>query len=83
MHILVSCPQNMAPSENMRWLKGRTSSKLFKEFPHVKKRYCGRHFSTRGYFCATPEQMTEEMIKQNLEHHFEPKPNDDFKMESD
>jgi len=25
--------------------------------------------------------MTEEMIKQYLEHHFEPKANDDFKME--
>ena len=28
---------------------------------------------TRGYFCATVGQMTEEMIKQYLEHHFEPK----------
>jgi len=27
--------------------------------------------------------MTEEVIKQYLEHHFEPKPNDDFKMEPD
>jgi len=27
--------------------------------------------------------MTEEMIKQYLEHHFEPRPNDDFKMEPD
>jgi putative transposase len=26
-------------------------------------------------------QMTEEMIKQCLEHHFEPRPNDDFKIE--
>jgi len=25
--------------------------------------------------------MTEEMIKQYLEHHFEPNPNDDFRME--
>jgi len=27
--------------------------------------------------------MTEEMIKQYLEHHFEPKQNDDFKMVPD
>jgi putative transposase len=26
-------------------------------------------------------QMTEEMIKQYLEHHFEPNTNDNFKME--
>jgi len=81
IHILVSCPPNMAPSEIMRRIKGRTSSKLFEEFPHVKKKYWGRHFWARGYFCATVGQMTEGMIKEYLEHHFEPKPNDDFKME--
>ena len=53
VHILVSCLLNMAPSEIMRRIKGRTSSKLFEEFPHVKKRYWGRHFWARGYFCAT------------------------------
>jgi len=42
IHILVSCPPEMAPSEIMRRIKGRTSSKLFEEFPHVKKRYWGR-----------------------------------------
>jgi len=36
-----------------------------------------------GYFCVTVGQMTEEMIEQYLEHHFEPRPNDDFKMEPD
>ena len=83
MHILASCPLTMAPSEIMRRIKGRTSSKLFEEFPHLKKKYWGRHFWARGYFCATVGQMTEEMIKQYLEHHFEPRPNDDFKMEPD
>jgi putative transposase len=81
VHILASCPPTMAPSEIMRRIKGRTSSKLFEEFPHLKKKYWGGHFWARGYFCATVGQMTEEMIEQYLEHHFEPKPNDDFKME--
>jgi len=81
VHILVSSPPEMAPSEIMRRIKGRTANKLFEEFPHLKKRYWGRHFWARGYFCATVGQMTEEMIKQYLEHHFEPKPNDDFRME--
>jgi putative transposase len=81
VHILVSAPPTMAPSEIMRRLKGNTSSRLFEEFPHLKKRYWGRHFWARGYFCATVGQMTEEMIKNYLEHHFEPNPNDDFKTE--
>lgn len=33
VHILVSCPPNMAPSEIMRRIKGRTSSKLFGKRP--------------------------------------------------
>lgn len=81
VHILVSAPPNMAPSEIMRRIKGRSARKLFEDFPLLKKRYWGRHFWARGYFCATIGQMTEEMIKEYLEHHFEPKPNDKFKVE--
>jgi putative transposase len=81
VHIIVIAPPNIAPSEIMWRIKGRTSSKLFGEYPNVKERYWGRHFRARGYFCATAGQMTEELIKQYLEHHFVPKPNDGFKME--
>jgi REP-associated tyrosine transposase len=44
VHMLVSAPPHMAPSDIMRRSKGRTSSKLFEEFPMLKKRYWGRHF---------------------------------------
>ena len=50
VHILVSCPPTMAPSEIMRRLKGRTSNKLFEEFAHLKKKYWGRHFGRGGIF---------------------------------
>jgi putative transposase len=53
VHILVSAPPELAPSEAMRRIKGRTASKLFEEFPTLKQRYWGRHFWARGYFCAT------------------------------
>ncbi len=48
VHILVSAPPNLAPSEIMRRIKGRTSSRLFEEFLHIKKRYWGRHFLGEG-----------------------------------
>ncbi len=83
VHILVSSPTTMAPSEIMRRLKGRTSSSLFEEFPHVRKRDWGQHFWAKGYFCATVGQLTEEMIQEGLEHHFEPRPNDDVRMEEE
>ena len=81
VHLLVSAPPTIAPSELMRRIKGRASSKLFEEFPKLKKRYWGRHFWARGYFCVTAGQVTEEMIKAYLEHHFEPNPDDNFRTE--
>ena len=81
VHILVSAPPTLAPSEIMRRIKGRTSRHLVEDFPHIKKRYWGRHFWARGSFCATVGQMTEAMIQNYLEHHFEPNPDDDFRME--
>ena len=82
IHIFVSAPPTMAPSEIMRRIKGRTSSKLFSEFPHLRKRFWGRHFWARGFFCASSGQVTDEMIKTYLEHHFEPNKEDNFKTES-
>jgi len=73
VHLFVSAPPNMAPSEIMRRIKGRGSAKLFECFPLLKKRYWGRHFWARGYFCVTSGELTEEMIKNYLDHHFEPK----------
>ena len=78
VHIFVSAP-HMAPSEIMRRIKGRSSSKLFAEFPNLRKRFWGRHFWARGFFCASSGNVTDEMIKTYLDHHFEPKKDDDFK----
>ena len=81
IHILVSAPPTMAPGEIMRRIKGRSSMKLFEEFPAIKKRYWGRHFGARGYFCATSGQVTDDMIKNYLEHHFEPNIDDKLKID--
>ena len=42
--ISVSAPLNMVPSEIMRRIKSNNSSRLFEEFPHLKKRYGIRYF---------------------------------------
>jgi len=82
VHLFVSATPTMAPSEIMRRIKGRSSAKLFEEFPQLKKRYWGRHFWGRGYFCASAGKVTDEMIRSYLEHHFEPNPDDKVKVES-
>ena len=81
VHILVSSPPDISPSEIMRRVKGRTSKKLFEDFPQIKKRYWGRHFWARGYFCVTAGELTKEMIKEYLAHHFETRDNSNFEIE--
>lgn len=63
VHILVSCPTSLAPSKIIQYLKGRTSRLLQEEFPELQKRYWGQHLWARGYFCATVETVTEEIIR--------------------
>lgn len=53
VHLLVSAPPNISPSDIMKRVKGRSSTKLFQEFPRLKKRYWGQHFWARGFFCVT------------------------------
>ena len=81
MHLLVSAPPNLSPSEIMRRIKGRISTKLFQEFPYLKKRYWGQRFGARGYFCVTAGELTKEMINEYLEHHFERNADDHFDVE--
>ncbi len=82
IHILASAPPDIAPSEIMRRIKGRSSRQIFDEFPKVKKRYWGRHFWARGYFCVTAGELTKEMITEYLQHHFEEQKNSNFEIEN-
>lgn len=81
VHLLLSAPPTISPAEIMRRIKSRTSTKIFEEFPHLKKRYWGRHFWARGYFCVTAGELTKKMIEEYLEHHFESKENPNFEIE--
>ncbi len=51
VHIMVSCPPTMTPSEIMRRIKGRTTNKLFEEFPHLRKKYWGQHLGAGIFLC--------------------------------
>jgi len=81
IHILVSAPPHHAVSYLMQKLKGRSSRLIQQEFPHLRKRYWGRHLWARGYFCATVGQVTDEMVKDYIESHVTPSPDDKFTLE--
>ena len=69
VHMFVSVPPKLAISDLMRLMKGRSSHKVQREFPHLKKRYWGRHFWGRGYFSTTNGAITEDIVLQYLEQH--------------
>ena len=81
VHVLVSAPPWISPSQIMQYLKGRSSRLLQDEFPELKKRYWGQHLWGRGYFCTTVGPMTEEMIKAYIENQQED--DDNIKVEPD
>lgn len=68
VHLLVSCPSDMAPSKIAQYLKGKSSYRLQREFRELQRRYWGQHLWARGYFCATVGAISEEMIKQYIEN---------------
>ena len=76
IHIHVSCPPELAPSKIAQYVKGRSSRIIQQEFPHLKKRYWGRHLWARGYFCATVGRVTEKMISAYIEQQERARPKD-------
>ena len=67
VHLLVSCPPNLAVSELMKRLKGRSSRKMMQEFTELNRQFWGRHLWARGYFAASSGNVTDEVIKQYIE----------------
>jgi putative transposase len=69
VNMFVSIPPKLSVSDLMRKMKGRSSHKVQREFPQLKKRYWGRHFWGRGYFSTTNGAITEDIVLQYLENH--------------
>ena len=67
IHVFLSYRPNQDVSRIMQWLKGISSRVLFQEFPHLRKRFWGRHFWARGYLAVSSGTITDEMIKEYVE----------------
>jgi putative transposase len=72
VHMFVEIPPHVAVSQFVQKAKGRSSFKVQQEFPELRKRYWGRRFWARGYFCTTSGNITDDIILQYLERHEQP-----------
>jgi putative transposase len=71
VHMFISVPPKLAISDLMRLMKGRSSHKVQREFPYLKKRYWGQRFWGRGYFSTTNGAITEDVVLQHLQTHIQ------------
>lgn len=67
VHLLLSVPPQLAVSEIVQRLKGRSSRRLLEEFNELRRQFWGRHLWARGYFAASTGNVTDEIIKQYIE----------------
>src|SRR5437660_12743336 len=67
--MFVEIPPHIAVSDVVRRVKGRSSHRVQMEFPELRKRYWGRHFWARGYFCTTSGNITDDVILQYIRSH--------------
>jgi putative transposase len=72
VHMLIEYPPAKSISDLVKRLKGRTSRRLQEEFPQLRKQYWGRHFWAIGYGVWSTGNITEEVVKEYLEHHRDP-----------
>ena len=78
VHMLLSCPTTLSPSQIMQYLKGRSSRILQDEYPTLKKRYWGQHMWGRGYFCGTVGEVDQKTIEEYIKNQGREEPTDNF-----
>jgi putative transposase len=76
VHLLLSVPPNLAVSELVQRLKGRSSRRLLEEFGELSRQYWGQHLWARGYFAVSTGNVTDEIIKQYIESQGDMPPED-------
>ena len=77
IHMLINIDPSVKISKLMQLIKGKTSHQLQMEYPSLRKEYWGRRFWARGYFCVSVGNITEKLVKEYIEHHFEGKEGSD------
>lgn len=69
VHMLIEYRPSMSISDFVKRVKGRTSRMIQMEYPELRKKYWGRHFWAIGYGVWSTGNVTEELVKEYLEHH--------------
>jgi putative transposase len=66
IHVLVAYRPHLDVSTIVQWLKGISSRILLQEYPHLRKKFWGRHLWARGYLAVTTGTLTDEMVQKYI-----------------
>ena len=68
VHLFVSAPPKLAPSQILRYLKGITGRKLFQEYPDLRQKLWKGELWNHSYYIETIGDISEETIRKYIEH---------------
>lgn len=63
IHLFLSAPPAVAPSQIANTLKGITARQVFKQFPKVKKQLWGGSFWARSFYVGTVGDMSADVVQ--------------------
>jgi len=66
IHVLVAYRPHVDVSTIVQWLKGISSRVLLQEYPHLRKKFWGKHFWARGYLAVTTGTLTDDMVQKYI-----------------
>jgi putative transposase len=69
VHIFLGAPPKYSIAKMVGILKSISASRIFEEFPEVKKQLWGGQFWSDGYFARTVgDKVTSDVIRRYIEH---------------
>jgi len=80
VHLYVSMPPHVAPSDAMRAIKKKTSRELLREYRRVQEELRGGHLWSRGYFASSADDVTDEVVAQYVENQHVTRADEDFEV---
>lgn len=68
IHLFISAPPTIAPTELVKILKSVSANEMFKAFPSLKKnKLWGSGLWSKGYYIGTAGAVSSEIIKKYIQ----------------
>jgi putative transposase len=69
VHLFLSAPPAIAPSQIANTLKGASARTLFKQYPALKQELWDGHLWSRSFYVGSVGDMSEDVVRRYLEAH--------------